>query len=686
MGQINLERGDEWGNIELNTNCQMHRSYSLSILLFLCLPFFVFAQHSHFSSNPHLIKAEALPEQLAGGAVVIPDIISETNQKTHGLTDWLGRSSNIFTCIRNSQNQVAVDPETGFVAFIHQQDVTIWGGGSAATGYLQVDYSTDFGNTWNVMSGPMQSAYALPARYPQIALYRDPVTSSPLDNRMIWAAATTDSTGQWQGHAYGVAQPGAGPGTENYAWGAQPSFIPGSLCKGLLGEYWAVEWMVQNGIVQDTLVLYRGKWDSLSQDVHWGVHSLIPVDADRSWDGDQHFTQPVMAFSPDGSRGWVAVLGDLTESSAPQGQDSMAFAPVLIPTTDGGQTWGTPFELNLNAVPWLRDTLQNGPLDSMGYPIGSGIASAGFELDLVVDGIGNAHIGVLIANGNQDYSINVSGKMFLGHITVHISGSPWQLDYLNPIYTLRGQLGNGTLQVQYDNHIQASRDADGNYILFSYVDTDTTFRGYGYNSNDNPNLYITGRILTTGDVVCRSNWTEKDLLFKDRAYFPTIPAEFVVFPNGDFYLPVIMVDVPITPGYVEDPVQFAHFGPDLPFNTQFSHPHGDYILRNGWVSPNGFCYTIGISEAEKGADNRIFLFPNPASDRVEITSVLGQTTPVDIQLSDLQGRILQKRPLGLFEKGEFRFTLSVSDLPSGMYQVWLTTNSGVEAKPLIIQR
>lgn len=651
----------------------MNRNLLRLTLSLFCLHLYVQPLYSQ-TERTTLSRIYPAPGQLAGRE---GGILSHTKPGTEAPTPKaaqvlipnypLGRSTNAYTFIRNSQNQLAADPVTGFVAFIHRQDVTVHGGGGAASGYLRVDYSTDYGNNWTVEDGPMQLNYTHPARYPQLALYRDPNTTQPLDNHFVWSAPTFDGTTNWLGQVCGVTEPGIGPRTENYLFYPDPTLIAGSLTKGLPGEFWNCEFVVRNNLLEDTLVLYHGVWNATSQDVEWTIKHRIPVGGDRIFDGTLYFTQPVIAFSPDGFMGWVAFLGDLSETAAPAGQDSTAFAPVLIRTTDGGQTWGAPMELNLNQVSWLRDTLLHGPVDSLGNPLASGIATTAFELDLVVDGNGEAHIGAVIGNGGGDYSLEEGGKKFLGHIFTQNAGSSWGLEFMNPIYTLRGTVGSGSDPLVYDNRIQATRNETGEYVLFSFADTDTSVTGFGNTVNAMPDVYLTGKRLQDNYTLCKWPITESDIIYGGKAYFTTISPEFFIRSSGRFIVPMVLMT--LTTGDPLQPCGFEWIGPRFAIDVNSFCEPMNYLLGRGWQSPfYGFCRKSSIADGNALAEGKLTLVPNPTQSWTELQVEWPAGQSIQFALMDLTGRILQQWNHTQMEE-IYTHRLDLSALPAGIYRL-----------------
>ena len=84
------------------------------------------------------------------------------------------------------------------------------------------------------------------------------------------------------------------------------------------------------------------------------------------------------------------------------------------------------------------------------------------------------------------------------------------------------------------------------------------------------------------------------------------------------------------------------------------------------------------------ASNQIKLFPNPASDQVQLNIELQKiSSQVNIDLMDIQGRLIQSNQLGSLKS--FSTEIDVHNLPAGTYFVRIATDFGVRTERLIIK-
>ncbi|MEY3445238.1 MAG: hypothetical protein RLZZ519_3519, partial [Bacteroidota bacterium] len=98
----------------------------------------------------------------------------------------LGTSTNALTALRGEQNQVAVDNLTDAVAFIHRQDINVWGGAGTENGKFRYDISIDNGASFSNDIGPLQTVYTNYGRYPNCAFFNETGTSNPLNEKLVY--------------------------------------------------------------------------------------------------------------------------------------------------------------------------------------------------------------------------------------------------------------------------------------------------------------------------------------------------------------------------------------------------------------------------------------------------------------------------------------------------------------------
>lgn len=80
------------------------------------------------------------------------------------------------------------------------------------------------------------------------------------------------------------------------------------------------------------------------------------------------------------------------------------------------------------------------------------------------------------------------------------------------------------------------------------------------------------------------------------------------------------------------------------------------------------------------------IFPNPASDSVNLELVLPDNSNVEIEIYDLSGRLVMQKNLGELSAGEQRIELITSGLQSGVYTIIAQNSSEKSSVRLVVTR
>lgn len=506
----------------------------------------------------------------------------------------LGRSSNIYTILTTGQNQIYANDTANFVAFIHRQDVTNWDGGS---GLLRYDFSVDGGATFTNDIGPLNVNNTQVARYPQISGFNALNSNNPLDIKLPFSAPTINSASVWDGFVGGVSEVAAANPTvtENYYELGAGSYLPKSLCEGEPGEFWMIDFEYDGLSIGDSIRLYKGIYND-DNTMSWFKHTSIRPNYYTGFAGNSQKISPNIAFSPDGSAGWASFLGDLVG-----GNDSL-FSPVFIHSENGGDSWNTPVEIDLNAIPYIGDyptlaeELQSfWILDASGTPAGSGRASCAFDSDLTVDANGNPHLFIVVGNGSTTDNPLPAYSIYSGLVKIAIDvtspdgGLTWQAQKVSPIYTFRGSFGvNNTTM---DNQPQVSRTENGSHVFYSWADSDTTILGLGDSENSIPNLRIAGYRVSDGYRTCAKWITNGDDQWDGLALWQTMAPTVLTELNEttDYSLPIVMAEMLTNDDLA--PCKFWYFGADATLNES------DFIAAGEDLNLDS-CYVICLGDPD----------------------------------------------------------------------------------------
>ena len=606
----------------------------------------------------------------------------------------LGTSSNSFTILRAEQNQVAVDNESGAVAFIHRTDISVWGGLNTDNGRYRYDLSIDQGSSFSNDIGVLQdSIYLNYGRYPNVAFYNSGV-ANPFDTKLVYYGPTNKfPTPGWIGHCNGVAQVATSnpiATTEHYQFDPEKTLLPGGLNEGLPGEYWTVELGYDGNVLMDSIRIMKGTYQN--GDVSWVIHDAFDPGFDRTYDGDIHAVGPNIAFSPDGMTGYIGMLSSMNGGT----NTNSTYLPVFLKSTDGGATWGSAMEVDLDQIAWISDSLMTLWVDTSGAPVSNGEATTAFDFDMTVDGDGNVHMGVVIGTHADGFSISSGLAKFMADVYTPDGGTTWDVQYLSPVLTFRGTYGTGSQQLTVDNFPQVSRDDTGEHIFFSWVDSDTaeftgTMNGIGFGESDNlsPNLRTTAKRTLDNALTYPQLVTDGDFIWEGRALNPTM-APTVVNKNGVLHLPIVVMDL-IT-NDAAAPVGFWYMGNDASFDVGDENiwcESSSMSLNWEAISNPGGPPACAVAIDSPLENDKVMLnnwYPNPANGTARITFELPNVETVSMSLSNMYGQTVVEIASGQFNAGVHAFDVDTKQLAAGVYFCNLTSGDITLSKKLVVTK
>lgn len=119
---------------------------------------------------------------------------------------------------------------------------------------------------------------------------------------------------------------------------------------------------------------------------------------------------------------------------------------------------------------------------------------------------------------------------------------------------------------------------------------------------------------------------------------------------------------------------------------------GQNLWLENWSALDTYGYLGDISTSTIDfAENNAGLIlstaiPNPASDDTRFNFSLPTSSPVNIQIVDLNGRLMTTSNLGQLGAGENSFSLNVAEFANGFYIISLQTKEGVVTQKFTVQK
>lgn len=115
--------------------------------------------------------------------------------------------------------------------------------------------------------------------------------------------------------------------------------------------------------------------------------------------------------------------------------------------------------------------------------------------------------------------------------------------------------------------------------------------------------------------------------------------------------------------------------------TKF-HPVAIIYKQNGsaWEYVNGnnkFSYVWATSVENTVSMNSLAIYPNPATDKANVSVVLSAAAEANITVTDIMGRNVFTSGALQFEQGQNEFAIPTSNLSAGMYNVTIRANENI---------
>ncbi len=313
-----------------------------------------------------------------------------------------------------------------------------------------------------------------------------------------------------------------------------------------------------------------------------------------------------------------------------------------------------------------------------------------FDFDLTVDNGGNPHFfctvgagevrslqGVAQGNGKV-YSVYPFYTPMMMDITSLDGGASWTAEYISPLLTFRTDI---PVNVSIDAYPQASRNADGSLVFFSWTDTDTLLVGSTID-NTSPNLRVAGLRISDRFKTC---YRRVEGVINDDLVLAPSMAPYVISDNNNtrHTLPIVSARL-ISDS--DNPVEFHYLGNVARLcNEDFIDPNLGIDYR---YSFDGICYNWqwdvcepSSSIEEETPATEVNLYPNPVAQTatVDLSSFNGQ--PVTVRVMNTLGQVV----LDLGEVSTSTLSLDAQSFAPGMYILNLNAAIKNESVRFMIQ-
>ncbi|MBP7808889.1 MAG: T9SS type A sorting domain-containing protein [Bacteroidia bacterium] len=115
---------------------------------------------------------------------------------------------------------------------------------------------------------------------------------------------------------------------------------------------------------------------------------------------------------------------------------------------------------------------------------------------------------------------------------------------------------------------------------------------------------------------------------------------------------------------------------------------GDYASSsnywNQWIAEISVVSTIGLPELSKGDKINASIYPNPIIETYKIEFEIPKRIPIQINITDLQGKVIKELYSGNSFEGKNLFSFNKAQLPAGLYFINIVTNNKILKNEKII--
>ncbi|MBP6977688.1 MAG: T9SS type A sorting domain-containing protein [Bacteroidales bacterium] len=599
----------------------------------------------------------------------------------------MGQSGNAFGFYNAPRTSLWVDPRINSVTLTHR---AITEPDTYSTARIAYDVSWNGGNSGSWTNnlvvyeplGPAPTGQAYPlasGRYPQGAIFNPPGNTDPDNAYYTYFIPTIDYSnscdGTWGGLAHGVngltaCYPPA-PTQTNYSSDSEwQNSVPSAFFVTLDGQMWFADpnetvcegtGSVTDGNVQ----IWHGQWNAEENDI---VYERELVEVMSEGDAVNH---TAIAFGPDNLTGYILIM----TPSEGNPQDYNNYHPLLIKTTDGGQTWEDPVHVLLGGYDgidaikgegFIADTaLLNTEDYAEGFDRDTVWYYMGWASGLAVDAYGNPHMTglVILAAPGGIYGYPEYWATF--HIYSEDGGETFDAKLLYRNKTWQGDVGGASGNaIGQNNRPYIASDITGKYLFFSCVDTDWE----SLEDNTNPDIFV-----CSFDVVKKEYTEMENVTVGTQAWVAAFDGSMSHWVPSEVDGNVITCMVPFA--YQE--LGKTELGElDAALQVQFW-----YI--KGWEYE--FIAPIGMDESTPIMTSVSQNFPNPFSKTSEVFITLQESTTLSMEVFNLMGQKVYTQDLGSVSAGQHRMTIDASNLGSGVY--FYTVKAGDEniTKKMIVE-
>jgi hypothetical protein len=684
-----------------------------------------------------------------------PDVeLFAKNEMSSAALSWniIGGSMNIYGVLQSENRPLQYNDELNAVTFLHRKSTTYTTGlninANAESGIMVAEISTNWGTTWD--STCIWANNNDWGRYPGGGIY-NPVGNTNIANAYFVGSgpctgiATSPSwINNWfASKQLGVANYNNSPSSTNLAMQSipnTPTSMPSPMGKhffsnagftatddGVAHSVWRYTENDQ-GTTFDAIgplgaTVVKGTFNSGA--FTWTSDYVICAAALKASGKQSMNIPPLMAWNEAGTVGYVVFIGSAASASAALNSSNKGWQPIVYKTTNSGSSWSLingidfnnpSFKPILRRLPAIWESKDSSVLKVPFFNLSEGIG-------LTVDMNNKLHIvSTLVGTASNHIDSITSTYQFDAIEKYSWSHTPGDRPYLydfigdgtgNWTYKLIDSLStegcgtettdpgynenpwdiDGTTKVvSTDARIQAGRSADGKYIIYSWVESDTNFTNNGKKWNSQPDMHIRCMDVANGYSVHPNelNVTAGAGGVGTRAmchYMSNTGSNAVMNNFTTTISSSTVLGSPITT-FSTNSLEFK-----MPMTVSNSQPYSQLTNNTHWYLSDAIKFQVktvikvtyvGINENALNSTNNSFLYPNPTQNASTLAIDMKENSTVNISVMTISGQIIKTTKTEA-QIGENNISVDLTGLASGLYLVKVKTGNATSTKKLIVE-
>lgn len=631
-----------------------------------------------------------------------PVIAGPTNKTTAAPYKRMGGSSNVLGVQFSEDRVLQYNSAINTVGFVNRIEASwiplVTAGNSGTMNYV---YSTNNGGTWDstIIAAHSTNLH----RYPSGSMYNPSGNTNPANAYAVSSGPNHVGSATWAGNYFASKQltfPGNNTnGNVTYA-------INSSLTANQRKQGFArVDFQITNDgkahvagdIMNDangtTNATYGWRGAMLNTGTFnagsftWTVDSLKPnfkLDGVGDVIGSSSYN---MAWSEDGQIGYVVFYG--VDANALSNTSMNSYQPFVYKTVNAGGSWARFAPLfDFSTIPSVSDRIfpAKGTVGTLLKPFIYPNEGAG----TTVDANGNLHLFTSMTSSSSDNLDSLGYTYGLDYTNVwnyvvdfNTNSTGWcanvidslkcegpTSDASDPSGTGNSNWLNSGSPFAYDARLQISRTTDGQFLFYSWADSDSNLVTPAHVSTL-PDVFMKGYDLVANKFTATKNMSAGKTGIEYFSFWFFASTKAMRPTATSFIIPTSITLSDDNSNDAINPVSHYYID-DNGFNTsEFT------------VSPIGSCpaTVTGIKNQTNTTFENLSFYPNPASTNATIDVVLNATSKLDISILNSVGQTVYSTSIN-GNIGSNKVDVNLNSLSAGLYfyQVKVANSKAITKK------